>query len=89
MAALTNLLNREVKSHPEGKPSKETLDAIFQVYQERQVPRTQKIKKFANLITRVQAWNGFWNEIHGPLGRPFPERQEIGPRSEGYHQEWG
>lgn len=32
MAALTNPLNREVTSHPEGKPSKETLDAIFQEY---------------------------------------------------------
>lgn len=63
MAALTNLPNREVKSHPDGKPSKETFDVIFQEYQERQIPRTQKITKFANLITRAQARDGLWMKL--------------------------
>ena len=78
MAALTNLLNREVKSHPEGKPSKETLDAIFQEYQERQIPRTQKIKKSANLITRVQAWDGFWMKFMALWVVPFQSDKRLG-----------
>lgn len=78
MAALTNLLNREVKSHPEGKPNKETLDAIFQEYQERQIPRTQKIMKFANLITRVQAWDGFWMKLMALWVVPFQSDKKLG-----------
>ena len=78
MAALTNLLNREVTSHPEGKPNKETLDAIFQEYQERQIPRTQKIMKFANLITRVQAWDGFWMKLMALWVVPYQSDKKLG-----------
>ena len=78
MAALTNLLNREVKSHPEGKPNKETLEALFQEYQERQIPRTQKIMKFANLITRVQAWDGFWMKLMALWIVPFQSDKKLG-----------
>ena len=77
MAALTNLPNREVKSRPDGKPSKET-DVIFQEYQERQIPRTQKITKFANLITRVQAWDGLWMKLMALWVVPVQSDQKLG-----------
>ena len=82
MAALTNLLNREVKSHPESKPDKETLEAIFQEYQERQVPRKQKIMKFTNLITRVQAWDGFWMKLMALWVVPFQSDKKLGQHLE-------
>ncbi len=78
MAALANLLYREVKSHPEGKPNKETLNVIFQEYQERQIPRTQKIMEFANLITRVQAWDGFWMKLMALWVVPFQSDKKLG-----------
>ena len=77
IAALTNLLYREVKSHPEGKPNEETLDAIFQEYEERQIPRTQKIMNFTNVITRVQAWDGFWMKLM-KLGRDLGDIIRVG-----------
>ena len=78
MAALTNLPNREVKSHPDGKPSKETFDVIFQEYQERQIPRTQKVTEFANLITRVQAWDGLWMKLMALWVVPVQSGKKLG-----------
>ena len=78
MAVLTNLLNREIQAHPNAKPSKETLDALFQEYQEKQIPRTRKIMKFANLITRVQAWDGFWMKLMALWVVPFQSEKKLG-----------
>lgn len=78
IALLTNLLNREIKARPETKPSKDTLDALFQEYQEKQIPRTRKIMKFANLITRVQAWDGFWMKLMALWVVPFQSEKKLG-----------
>lgn len=78
IALLTNLLNREIQAHPEAKPSKDTLNALFQEYQEKQIPRTRKIMKFANLITRVQAWDGFWMKLMALWIVPFQSEKKLG-----------
>lgn len=78
IALLTNLLNREMQARPEVKPSKDRLDALFQEYQEKQIPRTRKIMKFANLITRVQAWDGFWMKMMALWVVPFQSEKKLG-----------
>lgn len=78
IALLTNLLNREIQAHPEAKPSKDTLNSLFQEYQEKQIPRTRKIMKFANLITRVQAWDGFWMKLMALWVVPFQSEKKLG-----------
>ena len=78
MVALTNLPNREVKSHPDGKPSKETFDAIFQEYQEGQIPRMQKITNVANLITCVQAWDSLWMKLMALWVVPVQSDRKLG-----------
>ena len=78
VALLTNHLHRVIKSHPKGKPSKATLDAVFQEYQERQIPRTRKIMAFANLITRVQAWDGFWMKLMAQWVIPYQPEKKLG-----------
>lgn len=78
VALLTNLLNREIRAHPEANPSKDTLEALFQEYQEKQIPRTRKIMKFANLITRVQAWDGFWMKLMALWVVPFQSEKKLG-----------
>ena len=78
MVALTNLPNREVKSHPDGKPSKETFDAIFQEYQEGQIPRMQNITNVANLITCVQAWDSLWMKLMALWVVPVQSDRKLG-----------
>lgn len=78
IALLTNLLNREMQARPEVKPSKDRLDALCQEYQEKQIPRTRKIMKFANLITRVQAWDGFWMKMMALWVVPFQSEKKLG-----------
>lgn len=78
MVALTNLPNREVKSHPDGKPSKETFDAIFQEYQEGQIPRMQKITNVANLIACVQAWDSLWMKLMALWVVPVQSDRKLG-----------
>ena len=78
MAVLINLLNREIQAHPEAKPSKDRLNALFQEYQEKQIPRTRKIMKFANVITRVQAWDGFWMKLMALWVLPFQSEEKLG-----------
>lgn len=78
IALLTNLLNREIQARPKAKPSKDTLGALFQEYQETQIPRTRKIMKFANSITRVQAWDGFWMKLMALWVVPFQSEKKLG-----------
>ena len=78
MALLANLLNREIQAHPDGKPPKDTLDALFQEYQEKRIPRTRKIMKFANSITRLQAWDGLWMKLIALWVVPFQSEKSLG-----------
>ena len=78
IALLTNLLNREIQAHPEAKPSKDALDMLFREYQGKQIPRTRKIMKFANSITRVQAWDGFWMKLMALWVVPFQSEKKLG-----------
>ena len=78
IALLLNLLNREIQAHPEAKPSKDALDMLFQEYQRKQIPRTRKIMKFANSITRVQAWDGFWMKLMALWVVPFQSEKKLG-----------
>ena len=71
------LSNRKVKSHLEGTPNK-IFNAIFQEYQERQVLRTPKIMKFANLIAHVQAWDGLWMKLMALWVAPFQSDKKLG-----------
>lgn len=77
VASLVNLINKAVKSHSEGKPSKAVLSAIFQEYQEQRIPRTRKIMKFANMITRVQAWDGIWMKFRALWVLPYQSEQKL------------
>lgn len=76
IALLTNLLHREIQAHPEAKPSKDALDMLFREYQKKQIPRTRKIMKFANSITRVQAWDGFWMKLMALWVVPFQSEKK-------------
>ena len=78
IALLTNLLNREIQAHPDVKPSKDTLGALFNEYQEQQIPRTRKIMKFANSITRMQAWDGVWMKLMALWVVPFQSEKRLG-----------
>ena len=57
VVVLANLLNREIKSRPNGKPDKSAIEAAFHEYQETREARVKKIFDLSSLITRLQAWD--------------------------------
>ena len=60
---LVNNLHRLKTSHPSRRPSRATLSAAFQKYQQARIARMQEIMEFSSLITNISAWNGFWNKL--------------------------
>ncbi|KAI9690115.1 MAG: hypothetical protein M1822_009076 [Bathelium mastoideum] len=78
VALLMNLLNRELRAHHGTKPSKDGLSVVFQEFQEKQRPRALKIMKFANSITRVQAWDGFLMKMMALRVMPFRSDESLG-----------
>ena len=60
---LVNSLHRLKTSHPNRRPSRATLSAAFQKYQQSRIARMQEIMEFSSLITNVSAWNGVWNKL--------------------------
>ncbi|KAK2749197.1 putative secondary metabolism biosynthetic enzyme [Myotisia sp. PD_48] len=59
VASLCNEINRVVKSHPKGTPTRAELNAGFQKYQRTRTPRVKKIFDLAAMMTRLQAWDGW------------------------------
>lgn len=79
MALLTNLLHRTLSAHPNSaKPTRATLTKVFQEYQDRRIPRMRKIVEFSNLITRVQAWDGFAMKATALYVLPYQSRTALG-----------
>ena len=55
-----------------------SLDAYFQEFQERWILHSQKIMKFANLITRVQTWDSLWMKLMALWVVPFQSDEKLG-----------
>ena len=77
VVVLTNHLRRMLEQQQHGaRPSKTTLNATFQAYQDERLPRMRRIMEFSSLISRVQAWdNPFLKWVSIYLLPYLPERK--------------
>lgn len=78
IALLSSLLHRELTAHPKVNPSRSTLIKLFQQYQDQRIPRMKKILEFSNLITRVQAWDGWLMKAVAIWVLPYQKDSKLG-----------
>lgn len=60
VAVLANLLNKEVKQHPDSKPDAGAIESLLAKYQAQRSVRMQQVIDFSGLATRIQAWDNLW-----------------------------
>ncbi|EED19835.1 FAD-dependent monooxygenase, putative [Talaromyces stipitatus ATCC 10500] len=69
IVVLTNLLNKAIKEHPQGKPDRAALQSLLTEYQKERQVRMRQFIDFSSLATKTQAWENLWYKI---LSRVIP-----------------
>lgn len=69
VVALTNLLNKAVKSDAQAKPDYDTVQRLLTEYQSERQERMRKIVDFSGLATKLQAWE---TPLHKIMSRVAP-----------------
>ncbi|KAH6645371.1 hypothetical protein BKA67DRAFT_526716 [Truncatella angustata] len=76
-AVLCNHLNRLLREGKGRKPSQEQLTEIFELYQNRQVPRMKEISELCRLVTKVQAWETPYHKFVDTWVFPMQSDKEL------------
>ncbi|TAQ89191.1 hypothetical protein B7494_g2482 [Chlorociboria aeruginascens] len=77
ISVLTNLLRALIAPHPNVRPSRAALNDVFQKYQEIRIPRMHQISQYSNLITRVQAWDGYLMKFIALYVLPYQPADKV------------